>query len=424
MAMQIVYFEDYKIQQFNPLTFLRPLFMLRAGILPLYKRCEKHFSKAQITLTCREHLAPIVADSLRDYPVNIIKKTNEGVLLLNSRIRSFGSLRKLIIQAESSTVFYADDEPVAIFLLQDSLKMIPAIATMNEYNDFFNTSKSSLKEVRTDATLYNYCWDLMADIEKEISDDYDWLNPDTNKSEQVEIDSAVSTINKENIFIGDNVKINPGVVLDASKGPIFIGNYTTVEAHAAIYGPTVIGPNSVVLRGKLTSSSIGHTCRVGGEVENSIFQSYVNKYHDGFIGHSYVGSWVNFGAMTTNSDLKNNYSTIRTKLNSKAVDTHSKKVGSFIGDHTKFGIGTLLNTGINIGICSNLFGGTLITDKEVKSFSWGGSGNYKNYDVEKAIETANIVYGRRNATFSDRDEQLIRLVHENKVTNNGILIFE
>jgi len=228
MAMQIVYFEDHKIHQFNPLTHLRPLFMLRAGILPLYKRCEKYFPEAQVILTCREQLAPVVADSLREYPVNIIKKTNEGVLLLNSRIRSYGNLKYLIEQSDSSTVFYADDEPAAIFLLQDSLKMLPAIATMNEYNEYFSSAKSSLQEVRSEATLYNYCWDLMADIEKEITDDFDWLSPDTSKSEHVEVDSAVSMINKENIFIGDNVKLHPGVVLDSSRGPIFIGNYNVV----------------------------------------------------------------------------------------------------------------------------------------------------------------------------------------------------
>ncbi|MCK4371955.1 MAG: hypothetical protein KAW61_02360, partial [candidate division Zixibacteria bacterium] len=169
--------------------------------------------------------------------------------------------------------------------------------------------------------------------------------------------------------------------------------------------------------------SIGHTCRVGGEVEESIFHSYVNKYHAGFIGHSYVGPWVNFGAMTTNSDLKNNYSTIRSSVGGELIDTGSIKVGSFIGDHTKFGIGTLLNTGINIGVSCNLFGGSLIADKEVPSFSWGNSGRYERYEIEKAIDTACKSTARRNHTLSEGEVELLRQLFDGRVEEKGIMSF-
>jgi len=178
-----------------------------------------------------------------------------------------------------------------------------------------------------------------------------------------------------------------------------------------------------VVAGKVSSSSIGHTCRVGGEVEESVFHSYVNKYHAGFIGHSYVGSWVNFGAMTTNSDLKNNYSGIRVTLNGDLIDTGSIKVGSFIGDHTKFGIGTLLTTGINIGVCCNIFGGTLITDKEVPSFSWGDSSGYQKYDVDKAVATANVTVGRRDVELSDQEESLLRKIADDSTEDEGVIDF-
>jgi hypothetical protein len=152
-----------------------------------------------------------------------------------------------------------------------------------------------------------------------------------------------------------------------------------------------------------------------------VFQSYVNKYHAGFIGHSYVGSWVNFGAMTTNSDLKNNYSTIQVSVGGQLRDTGSIKVGSFVGDHTKFGIGTLLNTGINVGMCCNIYGGALITDREVPSFRWGNSGGYEIYKFEKAIKTMRRTAERRNVDLTSAEEALLQDVYDGKVTDVGIL---
>lgn len=423
MSIHIVYFEDSSIAQFNPLTYIRPIFTLRAGILPLYERSKKYFQDSTLTLTCRDFLAPVVNEQIKDIPINIIKKSNSPILFLNGRIRDYGNLPQLVTESDKSMFYYNKDELVAVYIAADSLKHLPAIATITEYNEYFATHKDNFTEAYTTASLYNFCWELMADIEKEIIDDFKWMKKSFPTAEGVKVHDGVYWVNIDNVYLGNNVEIMPGAVIDASAGPVYIGDNTKVESHASIYGPASVGPNSLILRGKITSSSIGHNCRVGGEVEWSIFQSYVNKYHDGFVGHSYVGSWVNFGAMTTNSDLKNNYSQIRTRLNGKAVNTNSNKIGSFIGDHTKFGIGTLLNTGIQIGICSNLFGGTLVTDKEVKSFSWGATGNYKNYDVEKAIETAKIVYDRRGLTFSKHDEKLLRILKDNSQTTNGILQF-
>ncbi|MBU0983354.1 MAG: hypothetical protein KKA42_05760, partial [candidate division Zixibacteria bacterium] len=230
-------------------------------------------------------------------------------------------------------------------------------------------------------------------------------------------------VNPEQVFLGDGVDVLPGSVIDASHGPVYIGANTRIEAHVAIYGPCYIGPNSVIVAGKIAGSSIGHTSRVGGEVEESIFQSYVNKYHAGFIGHSYVGSWVNFGAMTTNSDLKNNYSNIRVVLNGENIDTGSIKVGSFIGDHTKFGIGTLLNTGISIGVSCNIYGGNLVLDKEVGSYRWGNSDGYDTYDFARAIETARRSMDRRHVTLTSQEEVLLRLIFDDKLSGGGAIAF-
>jgi hypothetical protein len=151
----------------------------------------------------------------------------------------------------------------------------------------------------------------------------------------------------------------------------------------------------MVTGGKISGCSIGAVCRVGGEVEETIIQGYTNKYHAGFLGHSYVGEWVNFGAMTTNSDLKNNYTPVKVAVNGKEIDTGSLKVGSFIGDFTKTAIGTLLNTGINIGISCNLVSDSLVVDKEIPDFTWYSMRHKMEYSMAKALDTIERTMARR-----------------------------
>ena len=310
---------------------------------------------------------------------------------------------------------------MALLLKSRILDGIPPVATQSEYLQVYATESDRIADLDTTADLYGYCWDLMADIEPEIEADFVHLKPDLGDTGRGRVHEGACLVNRHGVHLGDAVEVAPSAVIDASGGPVFIGANTRIEAHAAVYGPCYIGPNCVILAGKITGSSIGHTCRVGGEVEESIFQSYVNKYHAGFIGHSYVGSWVNFGAMTTNSDLKNNDSNIRVSMRGEMIDTGSIKVGSFIGDHTKFGIGTLLNTGINVGVACNIFGGSLVADKEVGSFAWGATGAYQPYRVDKAIETARRTTARRDYRLSEREETMLQAIAEDRLSGDGAM---
>ncbi len=420
MPLKICFYEDACFDQFFPLTKMRPVYTLRAGIVPLFKRVERYFGDAEICFAARAQVSPLLAETFQDIPVNIIKKSDDGVLFLNGRIRNYGDLPQLIRGHDSSCAYTCGNETIAVMFKGGLLKTAPSVATQREYTEHFAAEANDIPARETTATMYNYCWEIMADIEPEIIADFQKLktDPTTDKNE---LPTRVFIIKPEDVILGSGVQVSPGALLDASRGPIYIGGNCRVDTQAAVYGPCYIGPNSVVVAGKVVASSIGHTCRVGGEVEKSIFHSYVNKYHAGFIGHSYVGPWVNFGAMTTNSDLKNNYSNIRVSVGGKPIDTGSIKVGSFIGDHTKFGIGMLLNTGINIGVSCNLFGGTMIADKEVPSFSWGTTGAYQRYDVNKAIETAQKSAGRRDHRLSDREIELLRRLSEDKNEDDGIV---
>ncbi len=423
MTLKVVFYEDDRVDQFHPLSYLRPVYALRAGIVPLVERVRRHFDNIEIALTARDQIAPMVTEAFPNYPVNILKKPEGDVLFLNGRIRDYGDLPGLVKGARVSTIFRQGDETVALYLDRVELEKVPSIGTQTVYQELFDRRCSHLAPAKTSATLYDYCWEIMADIEPEIEADFEQLRPNVLTASGEAVPAGVHLIRPERIHVGQGTMVCAGAVLDASEGPIFIGANCKIDAQAAIYGPCFVGDDSMVVAGKIAGSSIGETCRVGGEVEESVFHSFVNKYHAGFIGHSYVGPWVNFGAMTTNSDLKNNYSQIRVSLNGEAIDTGSIKVGSFIGDHTKFGIGTLLNTGINIGLCCNVFGGTLVADKEVPSFRWGGPDGWAEYQIDKAIETTRRSMERRQQLLSDFQESALREIARGEIKNEGVLAF-
>jgi len=155
---------------------------------------------------------------------------------------------------------------------------------------------------------------------------------------------------RKDVYVARGAKIHPMVVIDAANGPVYLDEDVEVHPFTRIEGPCFVGKKSILLGTKCREgNSIGPWCRVGGEVEESIIQGYSNKYHDGFLGHAYVGEWVNLGALTTNSDLKNDYGDVEVILpGRRPINTQSTKVGSLIGDHTKTSIGTLLNTMRNL----------------------------------------------------------------------------
>jgi UDP-N-acetylglucosamine diphosphorylase/glucosamine-1-phosphate N-acetyltransferase len=150
-------------------------------------------------------------------------------------------------------------------------------------------------------------------------------------------------------------------------------------------------------------------CKVGGEVEGSIIHSFSNKQHDGFLGHAYLGMWVNLGADTNNSDLKNNYGNVKVYVNGAMVDSGSMFVGLTMGDHAKSGINTMFNTGTVVGVSSNVFGSDF-PKKYVPSFAWGGADGMTVYDVDRSIEVARRVMARRKVAMTEEDAQLLREV--------------
>jgi UDP-N-acetylglucosamine diphosphorylase/glucosamine-1-phosphate N-acetyltransferase len=269
--------------------------------------------------------------------------------------------------------------------------------------------------------FYDYLWDMVDLNGNEIGIDFVEQTKGINLGRMLgdaRIDSSARILSGELLYIAPDAEIAGGVVIDNREGPVYIDKGAKIGPLSFIEGPCYVGKNAQIFRGNIRAGcSFGPQCRVGGEVEASIFQGFTNKYHDGFMGHAYLGSWVNLGAMTTNSDLKNNYGPISVSLNGEIVDTGRMKIGSFIGDHTKTGIGTLLNTGISIGFSCNIYGGTLVTSREVPSFSWGDESGYAVYRIDKALEVARTVMDRRGEPLTVAHEKLFHSLFEMTTKN-------
>jgi UDP-N-acetylglucosamine diphosphorylase/glucosamine-1-phosphate N-acetyltransferase len=216
--------------------------------------------------------------------------------------------------------------------------------------------------------------------------------------------AGVHALGDVHLTLGSNVTVEPGVVLDFQSGPIHLEDGVQVRAFTRLAGPAFVGAGTTLLGGSLTGVTIGPGCKVRGEVEATIMLGYSNKAHDGFLGHAYVGSWVNLGALTTNSDLKNNYGTVRIWTPQGETDTGDMKIGCLLGDHVKTAIGSMINTGTVVGPGSNLFGG--MPPKYVPAFSWGAE--LGEYEFEKFIATAQVVMNRRSVPLTDGHREMLR----------------
>ena len=181
-----------------------------------------------------------------------------------------------------------------------------------------------------------------------------------------------------------------------------------MPAHSVIVGPCAIGAGSQVLGGVVRHSSVGPQCRLAGEVEDSVWQGWSNKRHHGFVGHSVVGEWVNLGALTTTSDLKNNYGPVRVWAAGRERESGSSKVGSVVGAHVKTGIGTLLPTGCSIGVGANLFGGGHFAPKRLPAFAWWDGARTVEHRLDAFLETAAVAMRRRGVALQAPDEALLR----------------
>lgn len=403
--MRLYIFEDKKQSNFLPLTWFRPVYFLPCGMTNIAEKIRAAFPGLPVSYLCREYLKDTVAETT-GLPVNSFG--GENSLLINGRLLMDQGAAGLIDRNKLNHIFVSGDEEAAIIVSKEKTGTIRE----NFGREFrFREIFPDFPVVEIDAELVNYPWELINRNGQLITADFSRL---CKKGEiKGKVYAGAHLLNPDNVYIGEGTVIKPGVVIDAENWPVFIGSNVTVMPNSVIEGPVYIGNNSIVKIGAkiYENTSIGETCKVGGEIDGTIMDSFCNKQHDGFLGHSFLGRWINIGADTNNSDLKNNYKNVRVTVNGKEIDTGSRSVGLIMGDHSKAGINTMFNTGTVVGVHCNVYGSGF-PPKYIPSFSWGGSEGFMEYKLDKAVETAGIVMSRRNMELSGSMSSLYGLIFE------------
>ncbi len=405
--MHIGIFEDESSRNFLPLTYLRPVFDLRCGALTLREKILAHLPADSITLFVR----PLLFDLAREENPSISFSIDTGripeYLLVNGRSIMTRAGARTIMKTKGEAIFISGKTVVAARLAAQNLdKLAGEIGSgLSSFND-------TVPRVEVDIPVATYPWDLLYSLETEIINDIVFLaGRKKNSKKGKSVHRSAVLIERKNIFIGKKSDIGPTAVLDASNGPIYIGQGVKILPHTFIAGPATIGDGSVVKAGARIygHTVIGPVCKVAGEIEHSIFQSHANKAHDGYVGHSFIGSWANLGAGTTTSNLKNTYGNVKAIINGASVDSGRMFLGLTAGDHVKTGINATLDTGTVIGTSSNIYG-TGLLPKSISPFSWGSGTNLGIYDCERAIDVAARVMARRSVTCTDTYKNLLREV--------------
>ncbi len=399
--MKICIFEDFSVLNLSPLNYLRHTSEIICGGLTLKEKIEHSLKgKTDIYIHCWKELEDYCKELYGNDKVNLLE--NNDYLFLNSRV-IFDKILLNNLFNENNTAYLSGEVVLAFTIsaektmsLNKKMSSEDNILSIRDVHEL-NLHIKNIPSENTEYKIINYPSDLILYNEEELHKDLKQL--------------LKKTKSKKGIYIAPKSKIHKSAVLDSSTGGIYIGKGTVIEPFTYIKGPCYIGEQSLIRAGAAIYGPvrIGDHCKISGEITSSIIHSYVNKQHLGFLGHSYLCEWINLVAGTTTSNLKNNYSEISINTGGSQVKTGSKFIGSFIGDHTKTGIQTMLNTGSMIGISCNLYGAGY-HNNFVKSFTWDNSSNGSSipYLPDKAVITARTTMLRRNVKMSEPYERLFR----------------
>ena len=375
--------------KFFPLSLTRPISELRTGIFTISEKWKRALNSSASHLTI-DYLS-------QKYPLKIEKNN----YCINSRIMPDGDLLSALKGLSQSEALFSNGSFIACKVEKELFEK-----SIIHYD--FSPLKSSeypheLRQISHITEIYNNNpYELIADFETV-----------DNKSEVLKDQHSVC-YNPNQIHIGQGINIK-SCILDADDGPIFIGNNVTMLPGSVVRGPAAILDDSVIsINSKIrANTTIGPFCKVGGEVNQVVFQGFSNKSHDGFLGSSVIGEWCNFGAGSNNSNLKNNYGGVKLwdYEAGKFSETGLQYCGLIMGDYSKCGINTMFNTGTVVGICANIYGSGYMP-KFIPSFSWGNNGGFVDYQMDKAIETIKTVMDRRRKKFNKKDKLVLEHIFD------------
>ena len=418
--MRIYIFEDKGYENLYPLVYLRPIFELRCGQTLLLDKMRQSLGRNnEFSYWVREPLVPLLKKRLGDEVNNPNRLKGQDTLFLNARCLLIGDVGLVADGPEEAGM--AGEDLAYVRIKKDTLDKAEECEDIVDFLKNIIKGHNLAKE-EAHIKLITWPWDLINSNPEAIASDFSKLKE---KGVKGKLSGQAAVYGRrEDLFIAEGAEIDPFVILDTTGGPIIIEEGVKIYSFTRVDGPSVIGRDTQVFGAKIREgTSLGPVCRVGGEVEESIIHGYTSKYHDGFLGHSYVGEWVNLGALTTNSDLKNDYSGVSVYIKGEFIDSKSAKVGSFIGDHTKTSIGTLLNTGTVIGVMCNVVGSGGVLPKFIPSFSWFMNNKVtKGYGFRMLVETAKAAMSRRKREMSDEEFKLLEYVRDITKEERDILI--
>ena len=376
--MNLILFDDPIIRlNLLPFSFTRPVGAIRVGILTIAEKWEKWLG-ARASFKTEDYLKT-------KFPAH---QTSDNLLINGG------------ICPDATLVATIKALPEGYFLVKNSMLLAARNpgAEMNSRNTI---------EYLSELTVIDRTWKIFRENGAQLRIDFKLITEGrTSRGIQ---DKHTKVYAEENIFVEEGVYLR-AAVLNAENGPIYLGKNSIIQEGALIRGAFALLEDSHVnmgakVRGYVT---VGPCSKIGGEVSNSVIFGYSNKAHDGYLGNSVIGEWCNIGAATNTSNLKNNYDLIKLWSHSDQnfVETGLQFCGLMMGDHSKCAINTMFNTATVVDVCSNVFGEGFPRNY-VPSFSWGGSRGFVTNKLDKALETASRVMGRRNIVLPDVDKEIL-----------------
>ncbi|MEM9918823.1 MAG: GlmU family protein [Bacteroidota bacterium] len=389
----VILFDDESRDHLLPLTYVRPVCELRIGILTIREKWER-WLKAKTSFITQDYLTA-------KYPIHIA----DSNFVINGSVLPSERLCRLIEQLDINEALMQNGELIAAHLNVSQFQHLMKEEEIEELQGF------ELEE-DTPFLKINRLHDLFALNDQAIRDDFALLTKD--RISQPLSDSNRLLGESKNLFIEEGAFVECAT-LNTATGPIYIGKDAQVMEGALVRGPLAMNESSVLKMGAKVygATTLGVSCKVGGEVKNSVLMSYSNKGHEGYLGNAVLGQWCNLGADTNNSNLKNNYSEVKLwdYAAGRFVLTGLQFCGLIMGDHSKCGINTMFNTGTVVGIGANIFGSGYPRNF-IPSFSWGGTNGYMTHKLSAVKDTARRVMARRKKEFGETEEAIMDRIFE------------
>jgi UDP-N-acetylglucosamine diphosphorylase/glucosamine-1-phosphate N-acetyltransferase len=396
----IVFYDDADARRFEPFATSRPLSEMRAGALLVRERWQLVLGASSTGFVSAPHLDGFTEF---DAPSVMTDELPVGSWVVNTRAIP------VMHAAPTGDALCIGDRVAAVRLAT----ALPASALRDGHVSLESLATFTVP-VAIEGRWLGEVWDLIGSLVDQLNSDIPRLAQRWSL-ETLPAAAAPVVFGSHAVYVESGATIEPLSVFDVSAGPVLIRRGATVQAFTRVVGPCYIGVDSTVTTDRVAASSIGDVCRVHGELSTSILIGHANKGHDGFVGHSILGRWVNLGAGTITSNLKNTYGAVALWTPTGVRDTGQQFLGTLFGDHAKAGIGLRLTTGCVIGVGANVF--DTMPPKAVAPFSWGSGAPYTTFTVEKFLDTASRMMARRHVDLGVDARAWWQQIHAAGVTD-------